>query len=201
VLPLVREAGRCASGTGRTWVSQRHMEYMSAPAVVCRPAAAPEWSEPSDGLLVPRGSSRLGEPGLSSITRNRRPLGEPGDGGSGGLQCPRWWAASSGHWGRSVKICLVNYRYFVQRARRYMFAVKTLLEAGQRSTVFRAYRQNIRHWERYFAPPIAATTNHVPPAFVSVRRSAAPWSVRSAARVTTLSRESCATRGPTWRTS
>ena len=58
-----------------------------------------------------------------------------------------------------MKICLVNYRYFVSSGpERYMFAVKTLLEArGHEVIPFSVrYRQNHPSpWERYFAPPIA----------------------------------------------
>ena len=58
-----------------------------------------------------------------------------------------------------MKICLVNYRYFVSSGpERYMFAVKWLLEErGHEVIPFSVrYRQNDPSpWERYFAPPIA----------------------------------------------
>jgi len=58
-----------------------------------------------------------------------------------------------------VKICLVNYRYFVSSGpERYMFGVKRLLEArGHEVIPFSVrYRQNEPSpWERYFVPPIA----------------------------------------------
>ncbi len=58
-----------------------------------------------------------------------------------------------------MKICLVNYRYFVSSGpERYMFAVKRLLEArGHEVIPFSVrYRQNDPSpWEQYFAPPIA----------------------------------------------
>ena len=58
-----------------------------------------------------------------------------------------------------MKICLVNYRYFVSSGpERYLFAVKPLLEArGHEVIPFSVrYRQNdASPWERYFAPPIA----------------------------------------------
>ena len=58
-----------------------------------------------------------------------------------------------------MKICLVNYRYFVSSGpERYMFAVKARLEArGHEVVPFSVrYRQNEPSpWERYFVPPIA----------------------------------------------
>ena len=58
-----------------------------------------------------------------------------------------------------MKICVVNYRYFVSSGpERYMFAVKALLEArGHEVVPFSVrYRQNEPSpWERYFVPPIA----------------------------------------------
>lgn len=58
-----------------------------------------------------------------------------------------------------MKICLVNYRYFVSSGpERYLFAVKSLLEErGHEVIPFSVrYRQNDPSpWERYFAPPIA----------------------------------------------
>ena len=58
-----------------------------------------------------------------------------------------------------MKICLVNYRYFVSSGpERYLFAVKRLLEArGHEVVPFSVrYRQNeASPWERYFVPPIA----------------------------------------------
>jgi len=58
-----------------------------------------------------------------------------------------------------VKICLLNYRYFVSSGpERYLFAVKRLLEArGHEVVPFSVrYRQNEPSpWDRYFVPPIA----------------------------------------------
>ena len=58
-----------------------------------------------------------------------------------------------------MKICLVNYRYFVSSGpERYLFAVKSLLEArGHEIVPFSIhYRQNEPSpWERYFVRPIA----------------------------------------------
>jgi len=58
-----------------------------------------------------------------------------------------------------VKICLVNYRYFVSSGpERYMFGVKRLLEERGHTVIpFSVrYRQNESStWERYFVPPIA----------------------------------------------
>ena len=58
-----------------------------------------------------------------------------------------------------MRICLVNYRYFVSSGpERYLFAVKRLLEErGHEVVPFSVrYRQNEPSpWERYFVPPIA----------------------------------------------
>jgi glycosyltransferase involved in cell wall biosynthesis len=58
-----------------------------------------------------------------------------------------------------VKICLIDYRYFVSSGpERYMFAVKRLLEErGHEVIPFSVrYRQNVPSpWDRYFVPPIA----------------------------------------------
>jgi glycosyltransferase involved in cell wall biosynthesis len=58
-----------------------------------------------------------------------------------------------------VRICLVNYRYFVSSGpERYLFGVKRLLEERGHETVpFSVrYRQNEPSpWDRYFVPPIA----------------------------------------------
>ena len=77
-----------------------------------------------------------------------------------------------------MKICLVNYRYFVSSGpERYLFAVKRLLEArGHEVVPFSVrYRQNEPSpWDRYFVPPIAGDDE------IMFRQHS--WSVSSARR-------------------
>ncbi len=87
-----------------------------------------------------------------------------------------------------MKICLVNYRYFVSSGpERYLFAVKALLEArGHEVVPFSVrYRQNEPSpWERYFVPPIAGDDE-----VMFRQHSWSPSSVRRALERTFSSRE------------
>ena len=221
VLPLVREAdiGVLMSNEAqhREGCSNAIMEYMScALPVVCSAGGGnPELVlDAVTGYVVPRGDpARPGapwphlvdHPEIAQRSGRGRAAEDPG-----GLQRP---TCSCEHGtsllgGAFVKICLVDYRYFVSSGpERYMFAVKTLLEArGHEVIPFSVrYRQNDPSpWERYFVPPIAGDDEIVVPAALVVGLGGPPraWRGRSTReRSTTRCRESCATHGPTWRTS
>ncbi len=172
VLPLVRTAdiGVLMSNEDlhREGCSNAIMEYMScALPVVCSAGGGnPELVlEGETGYLVSSGDSAALADALALHRRSSRDRAPPGRRRAppdpGGLQRPPPGAqhGASLLGSARMKICLIDYRYFVSSGpERYMFAVKRLLEErGHEVIPFSVrYRQNEPSpWERYFVSPIA----------------------------------------------